>query len=360
MTLADLLRKGILTVTLGAGAFFARDALAQGFDNKQDWDKPPQQQSTKITLDDQYDAGITASGKIAPKEQAISISGFLTYKQDDIRPSIYAVSSWQKFDNDIPLEVATNRLQARLGAYLWQAKDLELFINPSIGVENQHFTGAIKNNATRFMIGGDVGLGVPETGTRILVGIYGGIGRYNAELLSGFRTSGQFDSFFLGLSATQRLLGEGKKRVQITGEFDQKDIGEEFQYSLHAAVEAMMSKDKYGELRDQMIGNLRFSLPNVLNLREYGRDKKGNIYAKGTRWQFTPYVELQTSETESDISIAVTSANKYRVGIAAQVEFGDWVAVRVGTGYQWYKADTSGKVDEKNGITGEISLNIKH
>ncbi len=357
MTLTDLVRKGILTAVVGASALIAKDASAQGFDNKQNWDKPQQQASQ--TSPDEMDASLTASAKTAPKETAINISGFLSYKHDAITPSIYAISSWQRFENDNPMEISVNRLITNFGAYLWQAKDLELFINPGIGVENQHFTGAIKNNATKMIVGGDAGLAVPETGTRILVGVYGGIGQYDAELQSGFKTNGQFDTFFLGMSATQKLFGTGKKPIQTKGEFDQKDIGEEFRYSMHAALEAITSIENYGELRNITAGKLRFSLPNVLNLREYGRDAKGNIYARGTRWQFTPYVEMETSEARSNISIAVTNANRYRVGITAELEINDYVGIRAGTGYQWHRANTNGHIDEKNGITLEGSLDIK-
>ncbi len=366
------LKKALITSTiLGASLFAAEQAHAQGFetDNKKKTgqvtlsDDPA---TVDQKLENMIGGYLRAEANSSPSEHGFFGSGQLTLRpDDDTRLNFYALGGWQEYDNDgEDLEVASTRIMAELGHYFTKTRNLEVYAAGLVGKEWNDFSKAIDMRADRMIYGGKFGIASQENGTRLLLTAYGGNGDYDAELLSGFKNEGDFDTFFLGGEVTQRLFGENKK-ANTRGEFEfNRDLGEEFERALYLSIQAYTRNDKYGELQEADGTGVRVGFPYVLNMREHGRDAKGNIYAEGVLWEITPFAQWDNYKTKADLSERVTDADKFRLGLHVRAQLNQYVGLSVEGGYQWYNlgvkdpGQLTNTDEEKNGgfVAGSVEI----
>lgn len=368
MTLADLVRKGILTLTCAAGALFARDALADGFNTPQNWDKPVvAQKESKISQN--LDAWLRATANSSPTGYGSAVSASGIGMNEDIRLGLTATGAWQRCEGIKPraddLDIFSKRFTADVGAYLTSSPEFEFFMRPLLGYEHNNFSDAISMNAQRGVWGADLGIASQELGGKLTLSAIFGAGYHNAEFQSGFRTEGNYQTYFFGMSGTQRLHGQreikGVREAFFDNQLEQKDLAEEFRYSLHISIDAFLRSDDYQKLQRNDGAGFKFSLPNVLNLRKYSRDENGNVHAVGTYWKFTPYVEWQHNQTNSEITpTGDSTSDKWRMGVKAELMITEWFGLFADGGYEWYKFDDTTGSYSRDGLTFSGGLMLRH
>ena len=369
--LGDLVKKTILTgAALGATLFSAQHVYAQGFDQKVQ-NKKDTAQTLSVSDDDstaarKIDAWVSgyvrAEAYSSPSRQGVSGGGQLSLNLDDTtRLNFYALGAWQKFDNANAedLEVTATRLMAGLGHYLAQSPEFEFYVEGFGGKEwnSLEQKNSMSMNADKTIYGGQAGIASQKTGSKLLINGYWGDGNYDAEFESGFESKGDFDTVYFGGEFSQRLFGEGQK-FKPKGTFDvDRDLGEEFERSLHLAVSWYTRNDKYKdvkkmELQDADGWGLRVALPYVYNV------------GTGNLWEFSLFGQFESYDTRSDRSERTTDSDRWRLGVRGKYTHKKSFEIFGELGPEWYglKTDDPGlnihDKHEKNGlfVAGGIDL----
>ncbi|MCX6709102.1 MAG: hypothetical protein NTW67_05660 [Candidatus Woesearchaeota archaeon] len=328
MSLTDLLnKKVIIPVFIAGAALFAQNARAD--DTFTDTD------TEQETTADGSDGYLAVSGNKSRLQYNASTSGQFQLKAKNWRPSISAFLNQSTFTEDGPDTVIESRRgMIGLGGYLIGSKEVELFLDPQIGYEFNHFMESINMNADRAIVGGQAGIASQALGTRLLITSYFGEGKADFKLQSGFTGNGRYGSYFMSAEASQRLFGS-KKSADSESFSASANLGEEFENSLYIALSGMMKSDRLGDLQTATGWNAKIQLPYVFNARQQKKDAKGNIYATGTILRLIPFAMEERYNTESDLSLRTTESKTDRVGLRAEFEVVKGLGLAVEGGYQW-------------------------
>lgn len=363
-------KKILVSAAAVLASLFATQAQAQdSFDSpatKRPVEKTKEEERKAEPQKDTLSGYLTGEASTSPREDAFTGKGKFTLNPgNDWRISAYAFTELHLYDNDEneDLEARSNEIDFAIGKYLQKSKKFDLYAELRVGHGTIELNKAIDLDADYFTYGGKLGVASRENGTRFELGIYNSKGDADYTLLSGFEGKGDFDRFFAGAELTQRLLGSGKKSDATRGEFDVRDLGDEFEESLHLSLKGVYSKDKYADIQEVESKGFEIALPYVMNFREIAHDSKGNLLVQGHMWQFRPYFQWGDSNSESERSVRTTDSDRSKIGFDVTFKPNTWLAVKAGIGYEWYRLDIDDPVrgnDRKDysGLTGLLSLNI--
>ncbi len=367
MNIKHLARKLILPATLIGATLFAQKAYSQDEFDESNRPKQEQKKSPSLSedesnvashLDKLLDGYLRFEGHGSPSERGFDGSAGIRFNTGDWKPAIYLRSGSTLYDggDGEDTNVVSTAVIAELSTYLKKGKDFELFFAPHIGFEYDKFSKSIDMDASRAIVGAQIGMASQESGSRLLVSLDGGFGTYDSEFLSGFKNDGSYRTLFAGVEGRQRLWSNDEQAVDDKSEFTlSRELGYEFKKSLYASLEMFLRDDKLGDLQDAQGMGFRFSLPYVINMREHKKDAKGNIYGEGMLWEFTPFIQDEVYKTTSDLSLRETRSNALTVGIHARAQFTRAIGVYGEAGYQWYTLDTKDPgqgIDSKDGKNG--------
>ncbi len=368
MAITDKIQKFVLPLTLAGSAFFSQNAFAQqGFDDK---DKGVQAGREKSTLEektesssshDLLDGYFRIDGWKTPTDTGIRGSTGMRFDTGKWDLGIYAHSQWQKSENLFggeDLEWFSNRGILELSTYLKEGSDLDVFFAGRAGVDYSKGSKQIDLDAYQGKAGIDFGIGSRANGSKLLITLDGGWGKYDAELLSGFENDGDYTSISGSLLGHQRLFSDGKTDSSLRSQFENVTmLGEEFKHSLYFAASVFGGKDKFGDLNDIDRFGAQIELPYVFNTREYSRDASGDVHGKGVLWQFTPRIRYEKTMAKGELGRTESDADRWRFEVEAKAYLTNFAAIRTAVGYDMFMQDVKGLgKEEKNGLEFQVGL----
>lgn len=364
-------KKAILTGVTLFGSLFAANAYAQdrfNEDNKPAVEQKTQKKEESVNLgdnestvsrklDNMLRGSLESRAETDPLVNTISGNAQFELRAGNLRPYFGIQDVYQNFDNidGSRLKVNSIREMLALGLYAVNTKDLEVYLRAAVGREDSKFSDAIDMKAGRWIYGGEFGLASSTSGSLGLLKVYKGTGDFDAELNSGFKIDGNYDSTFVGFTGRQRVHSDGKK-ASGQAEFDKRQNEREAKLTIDAVAEAYWQKNKFGELETDNTYAVKLGPSFIWNSRQ--ENGEGGILT------VIPYFIVKQIDTESGISLRETQTRTTGGGVLGVYSFNKTFSLGASAGYNGnsQSIDDPGqnfdRTDKKNGFNGALWFKI--